>query len=120
MASKMLYSTGKPEMLRALVGEDITREFCQFCNQRVITLEDVINGNYTERDLEMNTSEIYATVVGLTQVDEENFMKVREFVLKLGGEPCTLFESLWTHGDEVRMEIVAETRLSTSRGGRSA
>lgn len=27
MASKMLYATGSPEMLRALVGEDITREF---------------------------------------------------------------------------------------------
>jgi len=119
MASKMLYATGKPEMLRALVGEDITREFCQFCNQRVITLEDVINGNYTERDLEMNTSEIYSTVVGLTQVDEANFAKVREFVSKLGGEPCTLFESLWTHGDEGRMEIVAETRLKNNKGGRS-
>ena len=49
MASKMLYATGQPEMLRALVGEDITREFCQFCNQRVITLEDVLNENYTEQ-----------------------------------------------------------------------
>ncbi len=37
MASKMLYATGSPEMLRALVGEDITREFVQFCNQQVIT-----------------------------------------------------------------------------------
>ena len=43
MASKMLYATGSPEMLRALVGEDITREFVQFCNQQVITLDDVIN-----------------------------------------------------------------------------
>ena len=33
----MLYATGSPEMLRALVGEDITREFVQFCNQQVIT-----------------------------------------------------------------------------------
>ena len=30
MASKMLYATGSPEMLRALVGEDITREFVEF------------------------------------------------------------------------------------------
>ena len=118
MASKMLYATGQPEMLRALVGEDITREFCQFCNQRVITLEDVLKGNYTERDLQMNTSEIYATAMGLSQVDEANFAKVREFVLKLGGEPCAIFDSLWTHGDEARMEIVAEARLENNRGGR--
>ena len=118
MASKMLYATGQPEMLRALVGDDITREFCQFCNQRVITLEDVLKGNYTERDLQMNTSEIYATAMGLSQVDEANFATVREFVLKLGGEPCAIFDSLWTHGDESRMEIVAEARLADSIGGR--
>ena len=117
MASKMLYKTNSPEMLRALIGEDITREFCQFCNQRVITLEDVLKGKYTDRDLEMNTSEIYATAMGLSQVDEENYEKVREFVLKLGKEPCALFESLWAHGDEDRMEIVAETRLA-NKGGR--
>jgi len=33
MASKMLYATGNPEMLRALVGENITREFVEFCNR---------------------------------------------------------------------------------------
>ena len=52
MASKMLYSTRNPEMLRALVGEDITREFVAFCNQEVITLDDVLNGNYNYRDID--------------------------------------------------------------------
>lgn len=118
MASKMLYATGQPEMLRALVGEDITREFVRFCNQQVITLDDVLKGNYRDEDLQMNTSEIYATAMGLSQVDEANFEKVREFVLKLGGEPCAIFDSLWIHGDESRMEIVAEARLANSRGGR--
>ena len=118
LASKMLYATGQPEMLRSLVGEGITIEFCQFCNQKVITLEDVLKGNYTERDLEMNTSEMYATVVHLSQVDEVNFTTVREFVLKLGEELCATFDSLWTHGDESRMEIVAEARLANSKGGR--
>ena len=118
MASKMLYATGKPEMLRALVGEDIANEFVMFCKQRVITLEDVLNENYTENDLKLNTSEIYLTVVGLSQVDEANFIKVREFVLKLGGEPCRLFESLWAHGDESRLEIITEARLKSSKGGK--
>ena len=112
MASKMLYATGQPEMLRALVGEDITREFCQFCNQRVITLEDVLNGNYTESDLQMDTSEIYATAMGLSQVDEANFTKVRKFVSGLGQEFCAIFDSLWARGDEARMEIIAEARLA--------
>ena len=112
MASKMLYATGSPEMLRALVGEDITREFCQFCNQRVVTLEDVLSGNYTERDLQMNTSERYATIVGLTQVDDDNLEKVRRFVIGLGAEFVAIFDALWTHGDESKLERLAEAKLA--------
>jgi len=111
MASKMLYSTKNPEMLRALVGEDITREFVSFCNQRIITLEDVLTGNYSDSDLEMNTSEKYATAIGLSQVDMENFEVVREFVLQLGEEICATFESLWAHGEEERLEKIAELRM---------
>jgi len=105
-------------MLRALIGEDITKEFIEFCNQQVITLEDVLNDNYTESDLQMNTSALYATTVGLTQVDEENFEKVREFVSKLGQEFCAIFDTMWMKGDEKRMEIVTETRLEKSIGGK--
>ncbi len=119
MASKMLYATGSPEMLRALVGEDITREFVQFCNQYVITLDDVINGNYTDRDIQaLNTAERYATTMGLTQVDDDNLEKVRGFVTGLGAEFGAIFDALWTHGDESKLERLAEAKLAEmSRGG---
>ena len=111
MASKMLYKTGKPEMLRALIGEDIAREFCQFCKQRVITLQDVLNENYTEIEIQsLNTSEKYATAMGLSQVDEDNFEKVREFVKKLGSEFVALYDALWAHGDENKLEVIAEIK----------
>ena len=117
MASKMLYKTGKPEMLRALIGEDITREFCQFCKQRVITLKDVLNENYTEIEIQsLNTSEKYATTMGLSQVNEENFEKVREFVKKLGPEFVALYDALWVHGDENRLEIISEIRNINQKG----
>ena len=113
MASKMLYATGSPEMLRALVGEDITREFVQFCNQQVITLDDVINGNYTDRDIQnLNTAERYATTMGLSQVAEEYVDKVRAFVTNLGVEFVAIFDSLWIRGDESRLEIIAEVKLA--------
>ena len=118
MASKMLYATGSPEMLRALVGEDITREFVEFCNQQVITLDDVINGIYSETDIQsLNTASRYATTMGLSQVDEENMEKIRDFVTKLGAEFGAIFDSLWTHGDESRLELIAEARLD-DLGGR--
>lgn len=119
MASKMLYVTGSPEMLRALVGEDITREFVQFCNQQVITLDDVINGNYTQRDIQaLNTAERYATTMGLSQVDDTNLEKVRGFVAGLGAEFGAIFDALWTHGDESKLERLAEAKLAEmSEGG---
>ncbi len=113
MASKMLYSTNNPEMLRALVGEDITKEFVKFCNQPVITLKDVINGNYTKEEIEcLNVSEKYATVMSLSQVDDENIIIVRDFVKDLGSEFISLFDCLWTHNDEARLEIIAEVKMN--------
>ena len=118
MASKMLYATGSPEMLRALVGEDITREFVQFCNQQVITLDDVLNGNYTDSDIRaLNTAERYATTMGLSQVDDDNLEKVRSFVAGLGAEFGAIFDVLWTHGDESKLERIAEAKLAEMSDG---
>ena len=112
MASKMLYKTEKPEMLRALVGEEITKEFIQFCSQRMITLEDVINENYKDIDIEeLTIAEKHATIMCLLQVEKDNIEKVREFVKKLGSEYVAVFDKMWTHGDENRLEIIAEQKL---------
>ena len=115
MASKMLYATGSPEMLRALVGEDITREFVEFCKQEVITLEDVKNESYTDKDIEsLNTAQRYATTMGLSQVDEANLEIVRNFTSKLGSEFKAIFDALWIHGDESRIEIIAELNIKNT------
>lgn len=118
MASKMLYKTQNPKMLRALVGEDITNEFVKFCNQRVITLDDVLNGNYDELEIAaLNTAERYATTMGLSRVDEQNLEKVINFTEMLGNEFKAIFETLWTHGDEKRLEIIAEAKLAEAEVG---
>lgn len=109
-ASQMLYATGNPNMLKALVGENITKDFVEFCNQPLITLEDVLQGNYAKQDLPTNVSEKYATLTGLLQVDEANVETVRKFISQFGEEFCTTFDSLWARGDESRMEMVTETK----------
>lgn len=118
MASKILYRTKSPEMLRALVGEDITRDFTNFCKQQVISLKDVINGNYNDYKLRMNVSEMYATALGLSAVDEEHFEIVREFMKQLSGEAKRTFETMWHHGDERRLEIIAELEMKELSEGR--
>ncbi|MDO4869878.1 MAG: ATP-binding protein [Bacillota bacterium] len=95
MASKMLYATGQPEMLRSLIGEDITDEFVQFCNQPVITLRDVLSGNYTDSEIDaLNTSERYATTMGLSQADDDSLDVVRAFVERLGAEFLKVFDTM--------------------------
>ena len=117
MASKVLYATGKPEMLRSLVGEDLTKDFVEFCKQKVITVEDVINNNYNDSDLQMSVSEKFATAVGLSSVDENNLEVIREFVYKLGAEIGATFDSIWAHGDEIRLEKLVEIKMKTLSKG---
>ena len=119
MASKVLYATGKPEMIRSLVGEEITRDFVAFCRQKVITIEDVIKGNYTVYDIQrMNAAQKYATVQGLSHVDDEKFKIVRDFAYDVGREFGAMFDSLWAHGDERRLERIAEEKYFNPYRGR--
>jgi hypothetical protein len=111
MASKILFKTKQPEMLRALIGDDLTRDFVGFARQQVISIEDVINHNYSNRDLEMDVSQKFATAVGLSSVDEEHFEVVRDFMKQVGAEPRAAFESMWAHGDEQRLEKLAEVQV---------
>ncbi len=111
MASDMLYASNNPTTLRAIVGEDLTRDFISFCMMPTITIQDVIKENYTEQDLKMDLGRQLATVSGLVRVDDKNMPKVREFVKKLGAEMCQKFEVQWAGGDEERLEQLQELRL---------
>ena len=112
MASKVLYQTKNPNMLRALVGKEITKEFVKFCQEPVITLEDVLNNNYTKEDIKnLNLAQKHATVLNLSQVNEANVKTVREFVRKLGEEYRAIFDTLWSRDDNHRLEIIAELEM---------
>ena len=112
MASDMLYTSRNPNTLRAIIGEKLTRDFISFCLIQTISLQDVINGNYSEKELnEMGFERKLATVSGLVKVDEENMPKVRAFAKKLGAEMCRKFEVQWAGGNEERLEKIQELRM---------
>ena len=111
MASKMLYETNNPNVLNAVVGENLTKDFIAFCKLPTLTIEDILEDNYTEEDLEMDLGRKLATVAGLVAVDEDDFSKVREFVKKLGPEVCKKFEVQWAHGDFYRLALIKELRM---------
>ncbi len=111
MASKVLYKTRRPDMLRALVGEELTVDFKEFVRYGVITVDDVINHNYTETDLNMNSAQKFVTAAGLSSVDFENFRLVRDFMKLVGSESRAAFESMWAHGDKERLEYLVEIEM---------
>ncbi len=114
MASKMLYKTNNPKMMRGLVGADITTEFVEFCSCNVITIDDILSGNYKELNLNLGLDEKYLTAAGLSWVDDENYSEVRTFVNQyLGSEICTVFDSFWARDNESRLEKVAQERMKT-------
>ena len=111
MASKVLWSTRNPSMLRALIGEALTNDFVGFCKQQVITIEDVLKGNYSKSDLEMDLDEKFATTIGLSSCDIKDLKVIREFVGKLGPEIQATFDVLWSHGEEDRLEEIAKLKI---------
>ena len=105
MASKVLYATGRPDMLRSLIGKELTKDFIEFTKQEVITVEDVVNHNYDETMLNgLNLAEKYNLAVGLSRVTSENLEVVRDFVYDLGKEIGATFDTLWTYGNDERLE----------------
>ena len=111
MVSKVLYKTKQPDVLRELLGDDLTNDFIAFTNQQVISLEDVINHNYSKEDLEMNTSQKFATAASLAFVNDEHFGAVRDFMKQVGTTSMSVFEFMWAYGDESRLEKIAEAQM---------
>ncbi len=110
MASKILYATKQPEMIRALVGEGLAKEFVEFCKTKIISLEDVILGNYKPNDYQCDLSKKYITALSLSLVDEENVGVVREFVKKMGMEILTFFDEVWASDNPERKKQLEEIR----------
>lgn len=121
MASKILYTTNKPWMLRSLIGEGLTNNFIRFCSKCALSVEDVINGNYDDSYLSrMNKAEMFSMVGELSSVDEEHVGEIRTFIRKIEPEICDVFDVLWSRNDEKRIEIIEQLKndeLDTSKSG---
>ena len=119
LSSKVLYKTNNPQMLRSLVGEDLTIDFVTFCEQQVITLEDVLSGNYDNSIFDMDISQKWATSNGLLQATEKDISKVSEFVERLGSEQAAMFYRLWSGSNKKRQEKISEIIEYVREGGKT-
>ena len=98
MASKVLYKTNNPEMLKALIGKDMTEDFIDFTKRCVITEEAIMNNSYI--NLQMDMKDKFNTAVVLSKTSTQNVEKVRNFVKSLGSDVCDVFDTLWIDTSE--------------------
>ena len=115
MASKVLYQTGKPEMLRALIGWDLTKKFIGFCKEKAVCYHDIITKTWdveTVADAKLNITERYATTVSLAlQTKEEDLEVVRNFIECFGQEFLSMFDAIWSYNSKERLETINNLKL---------
>ena len=71
----------------------------------------ILNNNYEKEEVYyLDLAEKYATIMNLSQVGEENLECVRDFVSLMGKEFLATFDSLWIHGDNERLEVIADLK----------
>ena len=105
MASKLLYKTKRPKMLKSLIGEDLASDFISFCNQSLISLKDIINKNYTDDKLKKITiSQRFANIAQLLLVNDDNLEVVRNFILKFDPEFLTFFDNYKKLSNEISLK----------------
>lgn len=103
LASKALYESNNPNVLRAFVGDEITKDFIKFCQINIITIDDVINDRVTSEDVSFDPSIRWYSTIILSRVDDDNVDKVREFVRGLGHEFLAVFDYEWSKGSDERI-----------------
>lgn len=109
MASKLLQKSGKANMLSGIIGNDLTTEFIEFCQKSIVTLDDVLNGNYDVNMPRMKADDALATLIGLASVNDDNVKKVRDFVKKyMIPEQYQNFVRMWTRGNQERIDTLKE------------
>ena len=112
MASKLLYKTNNPKALTATIGKQLTEDFIRFCKMPVITLEQVLNGNYDQNMGRLSIDEGYATLIGLAACSDNDIKIVRKFVKKyVIADQYQNFVMMWTRGDQNRIDKLRELDL---------
>lgn len=115
LASKMLYKTKNPLMLVSILGEKVAKDFYMFCNQRIITMENVLEESCNETEvLNMSVSKKWGVVAALSYINESYIEKTRDFIIRLGEEYLTAFDLLWINGDPKKLEIITKLKENSN------
>lgn len=116
LASKALYQSNNPQVLRAFIGEELTQDFIKFCQINLVTVDAVLNGEITPEEVPKNPSIMWYSTICLSAVDDENVDKVREFVKFFGHEFLAVFDYEWSKDNNERiMRLYREKNNNPSK-----
>ena len=114
MASRVLYETNNPKMLRGLVGDKLTKEFIKFITLKTYQLNDIIE-NSEELDISMSLDEKYLTAYTMSFVDEEYLLKASYFIKKLGNDVYDFFKLLWKYNQKNKEINIQEEKVKLKK-----
>lgn len=83
--------------------------FYEFCNRPVLSVEDIMDNNYTDDDLPKGINDNLTTIFSLISANEKQVKECRQFISKYcGPEYVATFDVYWAGKNPERMEKIVE------------
>ncbi len=110
------------EILEADIGPELAASLLSYAKNPPLSLEEVIEGEYTREDIPTGQDARLALVLSLRHATPKQVGKVRQFVeSQLGPENRAIFDSVWIGKDDARaVQIAGLSNLHNlnKKGGR--
>lgn len=106
------------ELLENKIGPDLTANLLAYAKNPPLSVEEVLNDEYTPADIPEGNDARLALALSLRHVGDRQVGKVREFIRNnLGKENEAAFDSLWIGKNDERAIQISQLR-QTEKGGR--
>lgn len=105
------------EILEADIGPELAASLLSYAKNPPLSLEEVIEGEYTREDIPTGQDARLALALSLRHATPKQVEKVRQFIeSRLGPENRAIFDSVWISKDDARAVQIAS--LHKLKGGR--
>ena len=112
--SDVLYRTNNLALLKYFTNESILEIIIRLSEQKVNTLENIINRNYNRNYNTMSKEEQALTIPYLTTVGEDDIEIVRNFIIEMNISLLPIFDYLWSYNNEERKKIISELNMTNN------
>ena len=111
IASEALYGSHDAKALIPSLGYEMTKDFTNYCGQQVISLNDIIDEKYSDKDIEnMTIEQKYVQIAIFSGIADKYLEKVRYFKNKMGKDMLDLFDAVYSDNYKAVIEISERIR----------